>query len=108
MKNSLLITTVVLLAATPLGAQEFSPTRSITAFTEIADDYYNEFTTVTDLQELETSSPDFWDEDAAAEVGAKGLLRHKDGQGAGNEHADEQRQADILGEGDESVFHGAP
>ncbi len=66
--NKLLITTALALAATNAVAQDFAPTRSITAFTQIEDEYYGDPFTINDLQTLETTLPGSWDESVEADT----------------------------------------
>lgn len=78
MQNKMHIALALALFPAVAAAQEFSPSRSITAFTEIADEYYGKPFSVTDLDELDTTLPGYWDEDVEAEVTFAGSVTYAD------------------------------
>lgn len=68
MKNALFTTVALSLFAAPLTAQEFSPTRSVTAFTQIIDEIYDPPTPITDLQEASSMLAGFFEEELEADT----------------------------------------
>ncbi len=76
-KPALTTLSLVLLAA-PTLAQDFTPTRSVTAFTQIEDDYYNELVTITDVDEVENLVPGTLAVDTEAEVTLDGSVTYAD------------------------------
>ena len=78
MKTLGLLFTCLMLGASTLFGQGASPTRTITAYTLIDDDYYNEWEFDEDLQTLTTTAYETWDEAVAAESTLGGSVTYAD------------------------------